>query len=55
MLIYDRQNRQARLINMTLKLKTFQVKELIKDIENDNNNEENHIKLSDRVKNDDCA
>jgi len=52
MLIYDRQNHQARLINMTLKLRTFQVKELIKDIEND---EDNHIELSDRVKNDNCA
>ncbi len=40
---------------MTLKLKTFQVKKLIKDIEDDDNNEDNHIKLSDRVKNDDCA
>ncbi len=40
---------------MTLKLKTFQVKELIKDIENDDNDEDNHIELSDRVKNDDCA
>ncbi len=55
MLIYDRQNRQTRLMNMTLKLKTFQVKELIKDIEDDNNDEDDHIKLSDRVKNDDCA
>jgi len=52
MLIYDRQNHQARLINMTLKLRTFQVKELIKDIEND---EDDHIELSDRVKNDNCA
>ncbi len=40
---------------MILKLKTFQVKELIKDIKNDDNNEENYIELSDRVKNDDCA
>jgi len=55
MLIYDRQNRQAHLMNMTLKLKTFQVKELIKNIENDNNNKDDHIELSDRVKNDDCA
>ena len=49
MLIYNRQNYQARLMNMTLKLKTFQVKKLIKDIE------DYHIELSDRVKNDDCA
>ncbi len=42
-------------MNMTLKLKTFQVKELIKDIENDDNDEENHIKLNDRMKNNDCA
>ncbi len=42
-------------MNMILKLKTFQVKELIKDIKNDDNNEENYIELSDRVKNDDCA
>jgi len=55
MLIYDRQNRQAHLMNMTLKLKTFQVKELIKDIKNDDNDEDDHIKLSDRVKNNDCA
>jgi hypothetical protein len=40
---------------MTLKFKTFQVKELIKDIKNDDNDEDDHIKLSDRVKNDDCA
>ncbi len=40
---------------MTLKLKTFQVKELIRDIEDNNNDEDDHIKLSDRVKNDDCA
>ncbi len=55
MLIYDRQNHQAHLMNMTLKLKTFQVKELIKDIKNDDNDEDDHIKLSDRVKNNDCA
>jgi len=42
-------------MNMILKLKTFQVKELIKDIKNDDNDEENYIELSDRVKNDDCA
>jgi len=42
-------------MNTTLKLKTFQVKKLIKDIEDDNNNEDDHIELSDRVKNDDCA
>ncbi len=40
---------------MTLKLKTFQVKELIRDIEDDDNDKDDHIKLSDRVKNDDCA
>ncbi len=55
MLIYDRQNHQAHLMNMTLKLKTFQVKELIKDIKNDDNDEDDHIKLSDRVKNNDFA
>ncbi len=42
-------------MNMTLKFKTFQVKELIKDIENDDNDEDDHIELSDRVKNDDCT
>ena len=42
-------------MNMTLKFKTFQVKELIKDIKNDDNDEDDHIKLSDRVKNNDCA
>jgi len=42
-------------MNITLKLKTFQVKKLIKDIEDDDNNEDDHIELSDRVKNDDCA
>ncbi len=55
MLIYDRQNHQARLMNMTLKLKTFQVKELIRNIKNDDNDEDDHIELSDRMKNDDCA
>ena len=55
MLIYDRQNHQARLINMILKLKTFQVKKLIKDIKNDNNNENDYIEFSNRIKNDDCA
>ncbi len=40
---------------MTLKFKTFQVKELIKDIDDDDNNENDHIELSDRMKNDDCA
>ncbi len=40
---------------MTLKFKTFQVKELIKDIKNDDNDEDDHIELSDRVKNDDCT
>ena len=55
MLIYDRQNHQARLMNMILKLKTFQVKELIRNIKNDDNDEDDHIELSDRVKNDDCA
>ncbi len=55
MLIYDRQNHQARLMNMILKLKTFQVKELIRNIKNDDNDEDDHIELSDRVKNDDCT
>ena len=55
MLIYNRQNHQAYLMNMTLKLKTFQVKELIKDIENDDNDEDDHIEFSDRMKNNDCA
>jgi len=55
MLIYDRQNHQARLMNMTLKFKTFQVKELIKDIDNNDNDKDDHIKLSDRVKNNDCT
>jgi len=40
---------------MILKFKTFQVKELIKDIKDDDNNEDDHIELSDRVKNDDCT
>ncbi len=40
---------------MTLKFKTFQVKELIKDIEDDDNDEDDHIELSDRMKNDDCT
>ncbi len=42
-------------MNMTLKFKTFQVKELIKDIEDDDNDEDDHIELSDRMKNDDCT
>jgi len=42
-------------MNMTLKLKTFQVKELIRNIKNDDNDEDDHIELSDRVKNDDCT
>ncbi len=42
-------------MNMILKFKTFQVKELIKDIKDDDNNEDDHIELSDRVKNDDCT
>ncbi len=40
---------------MTLKFKTFQVKELIKDIEDDDNDEDDHIELSNRMKNDDCT
>ncbi len=40
---------------MTLKFKTFQVKELIRNIEDNDNDEDDHIELSDRVKNDDCA
>jgi hypothetical protein len=42
-------------MNMTLKFKTFQVKELIKDIEDDDNDEDDHIELSDRMKNDECT
>jgi hypothetical protein len=42
------------LMNLTLKFKTFQKKELIKDIENDDNDDENLIKVDDRMKNDDC-
>jgi hypothetical protein len=53
MLIYDKQNHQMHLINLTLKLKTFQKKELIKDIKNDDNDDENLIEVNDRVKNDD--
>ncbi len=40
---------------MTLKLKTFQVKELIRDIENNDNNKDDYIEFSNRVKNNDCA
>jgi len=42
-------------MNMTLKFKTFQVNELIKDIEDDDNDEDDHIELSDRMKNDECT
>ncbi len=42
-------------MNIILKFKTFQVKELIRNIENDDNDEDDHIELSDRIKNDDCA
>jgi hypothetical protein len=42
-------------MNLTLKLKTFQEKELIKDVENDDNNDENLIEVNDRVKNNDCV
>ena len=40
---------------MTLKLKKFQVKELIRNIEDNDNDKNDHIELSDRVKNNDCA
>jgi hypothetical protein len=40
-------------MNLTLKFKTFQEKELIRDIKDDDNNDENLIKVNDRVKNDD--
>jgi len=43
-----------RLMNLTLKLKTFQEKELIRDIKNDDNDNENLIEINDRMKNDDC-
>jgi hypothetical protein len=42
-------------MNLTLKLKTFQEKELIRDIKNNNNDNENLIEVDDRVKNDDCV
>jgi hypothetical protein len=43
------------LMNLTLKFKTFQEKELIRDIKNDDNDDENLIEVNDRVKNDDCV
>jgi hypothetical protein len=42
------------LMNLILKLKTFQEKELIRNIENDDNDDENLIEVIDRMKNDDC-
>jgi len=42
-------------MNLTLKFKTFQKKELIKNIENNDNNNENLIEVDDRVKNNDCV
>jgi hypothetical protein len=41
-------------MNLTLKFKTFQKKELIRNIKDDNNDDENLIKVCDRMKNDDC-
>jgi len=41
-------------MNLILKLKTFQEKELIRNIENDDNDDENLIEVIDRMKNDDC-
>jgi hypothetical protein len=42
-------------MNLILKFKTFQEKELIRDIKNDDNDDENLIEFHDRVKNDDCV
>ena len=40
------------LMNLTLKLKTFQEKELIRNIKDDVNDDENMIKFNNRMKND---
>jgi hypothetical protein len=42
------------LMNLTLKFKIFQEKELIRNIEDNDNDDENLIEVNDRVKNNDC-
>jgi len=42
-------------MNLTLKFKTFQKKELIKNIEDDDNDDENLIEIHDRMTNDNCV
>jgi len=42
-------------MNLILKFKTFQEKKLIKDIKNDDNDDENLIEIDNRMKNDDCV
>ena len=42
------------IMNLTLKLKIFEENVVIKDIKNDDDNEENNIDVDNKMKNDNC-
>jgi len=55
MLIYDRQNRQMRIMKLTLKLKIFEDDDVIKDVKNDDDDEANDIEVNNKMKDDNCV
>jgi len=54
MLIYDRQNRWMHIMKLTLKFKIFEDDDVIKDVENDDDDKMNNIEVNNKMKDDNC-
>jgi len=54
MLIYDRQNRWMHIMKLTLKFKIFEDDDVIKDVENDDDDKTNNIEVNNKMKDDNC-
>ena len=55
MLIYDRQNCWMCIMKLTLKLKIFENDDVIRDVENDDDDEVNNIEVDNKIKDDNCV
>jgi len=55
MLIYDRQNHWMCIMKLTLKLKIFEDDDVIRDVEDDDDDEVNDIKVDNKMKDDNCV
>jgi len=55
MLIYDRQNHWMCIMKLTLKLKIFEDDDVIRDVENDDDDEANDIEVNNKMKDNNCV